>query len=184
VQISDMSAMATIGSLASVTITGFLVIVLVRGAWHKAASFLETVGFADGYELVPEWWTATIVRGLIAIEVTVVLALVIPALHVCGALMAAGLFAGYGMLMAIALLRGKREIDCGCGGPPQLISTFTLCRNAVLTGLALAAAVLPVTSVSLGETAFAIAAALVLTGDYVLIERLASHLPNIRQGNA
>ena len=174
--------MVTLASLASVTITSFLAIILARAAWHKADSFLETVGFAQGYGLVPDGWAGPIVRTLTAIEALTVLALLLPWFRSLGALSAATLFASYGGLMAMALWQGRRQIDCGCGGAPQIVSAFTLSRNAVLTMLALTVAVLPADRVSPGGAAVAIAAALVLSAIYATIEKLASHLPHIRQG--
>lgn len=174
--------MTTLASLASVTITGLLAIILARAAWHKVDRFLETVGFAQGYGLVSDDRAAPVVRALTAIEALTVAALLLPGLRLAGALSAATLFAGYGLLMALALRQGRRQIDCGCGGAPQIVSAFTLARNATLTGLALVLAGLPADRVSPAEAATAIAAALVLSAIYATIERLASHLPHIRQG--
>ena len=56
--------MASLAPLLSVTITSFLVIVLARAVWHKVDRFLETVGFAQGYGLVPDAWAVLIVRAL------------------------------------------------------------------------------------------------------------------------
>lgn len=175
--------MAGLASLISVTITAFLVIVLARTIWHKIDGFLETVGFAQGYGLVPEAWAAPIVRALTLAEIVTVLALLAPGLHQIGGFLAAGLFAGYAVLMGLALMQGRSRIDCGCGGAPQIVSAFTLCRNGVLAALALTTAVLPAHPVRPAEAAAAIAAALVLAAIYAIIEKLASHLPHIRQGN-
>lgn len=175
--------MAEPDTLASVTITAFLVIVLMRACWHKLDHFLETVGFAQGYGLVPDRWTAPIIRGLTLAEALAVLALIIPAMRPLGGFAAAALFAGYGLLMMAALMQGRRHIDCGCGGPPQIVSTLTLGRNAMLTALALAVAALPVTSVKPVEAAVAITAALILSAIYAVAEKLASHLPYIRNGD-
>ncbi len=175
--------MAPLAAFASVTITSFLVIVLARAVWHKLERFLETVGFAQGYGLVPDAWAAPIVRALTLAEAVAILMLLIPAWRLIGAGLAAGLFAGYGAIMAAALVQGRDRIDCGCGGLPQIVSGFTLGRNAVLTALALAVAVLPAAALPRPEAAFAIAGALVLVAIYAIAERLASHLPYIRQGD-
>ena len=54
--------------------------------------------------------------------------------------------------------------------------------GAVLAGLALAVAALPTVALSRAEVAVAIAGALVLAAIFAIVERLASHLPHIRQG--
>ena len=174
--------MIELASLASVTITSFLVILLARAVWHKAERFLETVGFAQGYGLVPDALAAPIVRALMLAEVVAILALMVPAWRAAGGVLAAGLFVGYGAIMAAALAQGRERIDCGCGGLPQIVSGFTLGRNAVLAGLALAVAALPTVALSRAEVAVAIAGALVLAAIFAIVERLASHLPHIRQG--
>lgn len=170
------------GTLASVTITALLVILLARAAWHKLDRFLETVGFAQGYGLVPDAWAAPAVRALTVAEGATILALLVPATRPLGGLLAAGLFAGYGLLMAAALLRGRTRIECGCGGAPQVVSGLTLVRNAVLAGLGGAVAVLPVATVPPLGAGIAIAAALVLAAQYGVAEKLGSHLPHIREG--
>jgi hypothetical protein len=170
------------GSLASVTLTAFLVIVLARACWHKLDRFLETVGFAQGYGLVPESWAAAIVRALALAEAATILLLLVPASRPLGGLAAGGLFAGYGVVMAAAFLQGRRRIECGCGGPPQIVSAFTLARNAGLAALGLAVAALPVTTVPPMGAVIALAAALVLAAQYGLVEKLASHLAYIRAG--
>ena len=175
--------MAGPDALASVTLTTFLVIVLTRACWHKLERFLETVGFAQGYGLVPDAWAAPIVRALTLAEALAVLALALPASRPLGGLAAAALFALYGGLMATALRGGRRRIECGCGGAPQMVSAHTLLRNAVLTALALAVALLPVVPLRPAEAAVAIATALLLAAIHAVIEKLASHLPHIRQGS-
>ena len=169
------------GSLASVTITAFLAIVLARAAWHKLDRYLETVGFAQGYGLVPDAWAAPLVRALTVAEAAALLALLVPATRPLGGLAAAGLFAGYGLLMAAALLRGRRRIECGCGGPPQLVSGFTLARNAALAGLGLTAAALPVATVPPLGALVAVAAALVLAAQYAVLGKLAAHPTHVRE---
>lgn len=170
------------GSLASVTITALLVILLARAAWHKLDRFLETVGFAQGYGLVPDAWAAPIVGALTAAEAAAILALLWPATRPLGGLLAAGLFAGYGLLMAAALRKGRTRIECGCGGAPQIVSGLTLGRNAVLAALGLTIAMLPVTTVPPAGALIAIAAALVLAAQYGVAEKLGAHLPHIREG--
>ncbi|TPE53269.1 MauE/DoxX family redox-associated membrane protein [Amaricoccus solimangrovi] len=174
--------MADTATLASVTITAFLVIVLARAAWHKLDHFPETIGFAQGYGLVPEAAAAPIVRGLTVAEIATVGALLVPATRPLGGLAAALLFAGYGGLMALALANGRGRIECGCGGAPQIVSALTLTRNAVLAGLGLAVALLPATTVPPLGAAIAIVAALVLAAQYGVAEKLGSHLPHIREG--
>lgn len=172
--------MADLAQLASATLTSFLVLILARAAWHKGQSYLQTVGFAQGYGLVPASWTPAIVRGLMIAEALVVLALVLPVTRSFGGLAAAGLFLGYGVLMVLALGRGQTEIDCGCGGAPQIVSAITVGRNLLLTALALAVALVPPASIGPAGAALAVTAGVTFFAIYGVAEKLASHLPHIR----
>ena len=129
--------------LISGMLTVFLAVLLLRAAWHKAQSFLETTGFVADYGLVPPGREALVTRALIGLEALAVALLVLPATRVAGTLLAAALLAGYGAAMALALRAGKTRIDCGCGGTPQFVSGLTIGRNAVLAALALWLAALP-----------------------------------------
>ncbi len=53
---------------------------------------------------------------------------------------AAALLGLYGVAMAVNLARGRRLIDCGCGGQPQRLSGWLVLRNALLGAVALLAA--------------------------------------------
>lgn len=130
-------------TLAGQAATAFVVLILFRAFWHKITAYLEVVGFAQDYELVPERWTYGLVRALTVLEGIAILALAFPATRLAGAVLAAGLFAGYGVIMALALKQGKTQIECGCGGTPQVVSPVTLARNAVLVVLALGAGLAP-----------------------------------------
>ena len=88
--------------LISGMLTVFLAVLLLRAAWHKAQSFLETTGFVADYGLVPPGREALVTRALIGLEAVAVALLVLPATRVAGALLAAALLAGYGAAMALA----------------------------------------------------------------------------------
>lgn len=173
--------MADLGSYTSAAAVCFLTAVLVRAALHKWQNYPETVGFAQGYGLVPDTITPAIVRFLAVIEPLIVVGLLLPLTREGAALAAAGLFAGYGVLMTLALRAGRDRIDCGCGGAPQIVSGLTLGRNAVLVLIALSVALLPSGTVGPAGAAVAIATGLTFFAIYSVVEKLASHLPNIRQ---
>lgn len=168
--------------LISLSETTFLVALLARAAWHKAQAFPETTGFAMGYDLVPPRLVPPILRALIVAEALAALFLILPATRLAGATLAAGLFLGYGVLMALALGHGRRQIDCGCGGPPQMVSAWTVARNGMLATLAAIVAVLPAVAVGAMGAALAITAGLTAWAIYTVSERLASHVPYIVNG--
>ena len=175
--------MTQLAPITAVACSTFVALILIRSVWHKSHAFLETVGFAQGYGLVPDAWTPAIIRALTVVEAATVLGLLMPGIHAWAGWAAAGIFAGYGLLMALALARGQTRIDCGCGGAPQRISGLTLGRNAGFTALGLGIALLP--SGGLGPLAVLTGIAMGLTFAALqgVAERLAAHLPNIRRAS-
>ena len=84
---------------------------------------------------MPDAWAAPVVRALTVAEGATILALLVPATRPLGGLLAAGLFAGYGLLMAAALApRAARGSSAAAAARPQLVSACTLGRNAVPHG--------------------------------------------------
>lgn len=100
--------------------------------------------FAE-YELVPERLTGLIAALVVAIELAIVMgALYVPSAAI--AMMAAAtLLLVYAAAIEINLLRGRRDIDCGCTGPArrQLISGWLVLRNCVLAAVALLGSAAP-----------------------------------------
>ncbi len=162
------------------TLTAFLAMLLLRAAWHKAQALPETTGLIASYGLVPEGREALAARLVIALEVLLLLALVLPPGRSLGAAGTAALLLGYAAAMAVALRRGQRRIDCGCGGPPQVVSALTIGRNAVLALMALAVAALPAGATGVGGAALSVAGGLTLWCLYAIVEGFISNAGHIR----
>lgn len=114
---------------------------------------------------VPEALQPALVWALPLAEGAAALGLVTPWRPVA-ALGGAALLMVYGAAMAWHLARG-RVLDCGCGGAPLPLSWALVVRNAVLAGIA-AAAALPSTGRAVGAADFAVAAAALLLGALLL----------------
>jgi hypothetical protein len=120
-----------------------LAALLATAAVHKLrdrAAFRTVV--AD-YALAPAALSGVLAAAVAASEVaTVVLLLAAPA---AGGVAAAVLFGVYAAAIGANLARGRRAIDCGCGGPAhrQTLSGWLVARNAGLVAAALLVA-LPV----------------------------------------
>ena len=105
-------------------------------------------GFAAavaGYRLLPAALAPGAAAGFVAAEVALAAGLWLPPVREAAALGAAALVTLYGVAIAVNLARGRRDIDCGCGGPlgRQTLSEALVLRNLLLAGAALACA-LPV----------------------------------------
>jgi hypothetical protein len=117
--------------------------VFVAAALHKLRAPAGFAAVLAAYGLLPAPAVPVIARAIPAVELGIALLLVIPAWSKAGAPAAALLLAVYTSAIGINLLRGRRTIDCGCGGQRQPLSEWLLIRNLVLIGLALAVMIEP-----------------------------------------
>ena len=116
------------------------------------------------YRVLPESVTGVAAASIIALELLAILGLV--AGRAQGTALAAGLLVAYSFAIGANLIRGRRDIDCGCSGPAmrQTLSGWLLVRNLGLIAFALLM-LLPAGTRSLtGLDWFTTAAALVVFG--------------------
>ncbi|QYY28826.1 hypothetical protein K2O51_00935 [Cupriavidus pinatubonensis] len=100
-------------------------------------------GAVDAYRLVPTAWSRVVAIGFIGAEALAVLLLALMPLQAASALAAMGVTGLATGAVAINLIRGRRDIRCGCGGADDSmpLSAGLLGRNAVLLAvLSIAAA--------------------------------------------
>jgi len=76
--------------------------------------------------------------GIGIFEVILALALVIPSTRAVAAMLAIVVLMSYGLLMALQIIQGKKNLDCGCMGPAGQIniSGSLLLRNGTFALLA------------------------------------------------
>jgi len=157
-----------------------LALLLLWAAAHKVrdvAAFREAL---ENYRLLPASLIPPAALLVIAAEVVLGGALLLPSAAAAAALGAAALLGVYGAAVTVNLLRGRRDIDCGCSGAAarQTLHGALVVRNAVLVAAALAAA-LPATSRPLtwidGLTIAGAVAALALL--YGAVDGLLAHAP-------
>lgn len=111
----------------------------LSAALHKLRDFPSfRVTLAD-YRLVPWWASGAVASGVAAAETATGAALLSPLARPWGFAAAAGLLALYAAAIAVNLLRGRRDIDCGCLGPAHRtpLGWGLVARNAAFAGLAL-----------------------------------------------
>jgi len=149
--------MTAIDPLIHVVAAGFIVVVLARAVADKLHAYAIYSAILADYRLLPAAVVPVAAAALLAAEAVAIVLLLVPATSAFGALLAVGLFCLYGLAMTLALLGGRTEIECGCGGEGQLVSWGLVARNGVLAALA-AGLVLPTTARSLGFFDFLVAA--------------------------
>jgi len=123
-------------TLLSATAAAFTALLFAHAAWRKASEFEIFQGFVQDYRVLPQN-LVTIVSGvLIAAELAVPVALLLPRQGRYGAILAIVLLTVYALAMSINLLRGRHHIRCGCGGAPQPLTSSLVARNALLAAVA------------------------------------------------
>ena len=121
-----------------------LALLFAGAAWHKLRDWQGFRAALDGYALLPGRAVVPVARALPALEVAAALSLAWPIASV-GAALGGGLLLLYSFAVGVNLLRGRRAIDCGCGGPAaeRGLGTDLLVRNAVLLAAVCVSALAP-----------------------------------------
>ncbi len=114
-------------------------------AWHKLRAPEAFRAALAGYDLLPERALYATARVLPALELTAAAFFLLPGGARGAALLAAGLLLLYTSAVAVSLLRGRRDIDCGCSGPAaaRAIGSDLVLRNVALLAAAIACGYAP-----------------------------------------
>jgi len=113
-----------------------LALLFAGAAWHKRAAGARFAAQMGAYGLVPAAVLRPVASTLPWIELATAVALVVPATRPAAAVGVLLLLVAYASAMLVNLLRGRRDIDCGCGGPAQPLSYGLVLRNLILAGAA------------------------------------------------
>jgi hypothetical protein len=153
-----------------------LAVLLLGAAAHKLRDFAAfRVALLD-YGLVPVWLSGAAARLAIAAELAVGACLLSPWARPSGLAAAAGLLALYTLAIAVNLVRGRRDLDCGCFGPGLRVGIGLplVARNGLWIAIALAGLILPPGARALGALdALGVAGAL---ASLALLHQAAGHL--------
>lgn len=162
-----------IDPLLPLVISTSLALLFFMAARHKLSDSRRFEAQLAAYQLVPESLLRISAKMLPWIEMSLVFMLLIPFTRVFAASIAATLLVVYALAMAVNLMRGRSEIDCGCGDTPQPLSVMLLVRNAVLTAGALLL-VVPVIerSITTFDLVFIALFTAVLAMAYLMVEML------------
>ncbi len=118
----------------SLTALLLLSFVFVIAGLHKREDRVFFEATLSGYEIVPPRLTAPLSRIIPWLEIGGGIALLVPPLRAVALAIVGGLLLVYSAGIAVNLLRGRNDIDCGCAGPgmQQNLSGFLLARNGLL----------------------------------------------------
>jgi hypothetical protein len=129
-------AASEVAALLACMGAGVLALVFARSAAHKVAEFSFFSATLGDYRLLPALFVSPVAMTLAIAEVAAIGLLLFPDTRTTGASVAMSLLSLYAMAMAVNLHRGRYRIDCGCGGPGQMISWALVVRNLTLAGVA------------------------------------------------
>ena len=118
---------------------------LASAAVHKIRDFDRFSAVFAAYRIAPAGALRALAPLVPAAELSLALALPWPPTHRFAGLAAAALIGLYAAAIALNLARGRRDLDCGCGGPRDRrhIAAWMVWRNALIAALLIAAAMLP-----------------------------------------
>jgi hypothetical protein len=137
---------------------------------RESAVFIATL---EDYRLVPRKMSGLVGVLIISLECAVAAGLLWPATRATSGLIGAGLMLIYGSAIAVHLIRGRREIDCGCSLQRRPIARWMVVRNlifaAMLSALTLGIAERPL---GIGDAATITAGVFVLALLYVSFDLL------------
>jgi len=127
-----------------------LVVVFLAASVNKLRSLEIFEGVVYNFRLLPETLVKPTAYSLPFVEMAVAAALIVPATRSYSSWTAVILLGVFTLAVAINLLRGRREIDCGCFSSghkssdlKQTLSWWLVLRNIVLAALALWVAAVP-----------------------------------------
>jgi hypothetical protein len=94
-----------------------LALVFALAVWHKLRDLGAFAASVAAYELLPAQLAPLAATQLAVAELLLVGTLVLPPARTGAALAALGLLALYSAAIGVNLVRGRRDLDCGCTGP-------------------------------------------------------------------
>ena len=167
----------------AVVLRGALALLFVVAALHKLRDRDAFRATLDAYALLPSALTAPLARAVPLVELVAALLLVAPRAAAVGASIAVLLLSVYALAMGVNLLRGRRDLDCGCMGPGahSPIGPELLVRNLFLIVAALVAGFAPIHARALVWVDFVTVplAVAVLAALYAAVERVLALAPTV-----
>ena len=118
---------------------GALALVMFAAAWHKFSEPDSFAGALAGYQILPHWAVTPVARVLPVVEAVLGVGILVPITRPFALPVLAVLVVVYALAIAVNLARGRRNIDCGCGGATHPVSWGLVVRNLVLAAAALVA---------------------------------------------
>lgn len=173
-----------IDPVIDIAVRGALALLFAAAAWHKLSDPVRFEATLRNYRALPTWAAWPAARLMPIIEAFIAAGLLFSETRTAAALAAACLLVAYSAAIGVNVLRGRRDIDCGCFASSARIplSPMLLVRNALLVGAAGIAAFPASPRALTGLDSFTITAALLgLSLLWTATQRLAQTGPALRR---
>lgn len=127
-----------IDPVIDIAVRGALALLFAAAAWHKLSDPVRFEATLRGYRALPTWAAWPTARLIPIIEAFIAAGLLFSETRTAAALAAACLLGAYSAAIGVNILRGRRDIDCGCFASSARVplSPILLVRNALLIGAA------------------------------------------------
>ncbi len=127
-----------IDPVIAITCSLILSYVFVVASFHKFQNISEFKQTLSDYQVIPDSLLSFFIYSIPTLEMLTGITLLIPISSGLAAISASFLLLVYMVAIGINLIKGRRSIDCGCGGTEQKqnISEWLLLRNGLLIFLA------------------------------------------------
>jgi uncharacterized membrane protein len=121
-------------------VRSFMALVFLVACAHKLHAPRQFLEVVRNYALFPRSFAALVAVPLVAAEFAIGVALLLPQTQRTAMLCGVAMFVLYGAAMSINLLRGRRDMDCGCSGVARdsSLSGWMVLRNALLAAAGVA----------------------------------------------
>jgi len=159
-------------NLWNISTSTFLVLLITRALFHKAADIVRFTGFLSSYRVMPQASLKAFTYGLIFVEALTVVMILVSHFTQIGAAFAIGILLTYAAAIALNVYRGNFEIECGCGGPAMYLSYGLVWRNIAIATMALPLLLIARQPIAFTDTAVAVVSGAVLYLLYVAVEQL------------
>lgn len=158
-------------------------LILMIGAIDKLRDRELFEAIVENYRVLPPGPASRWFAALLPVaEIATAGMLLWPSMRGTGALAAVALLSMFSLAIALSLLRGRRDVDCGCGGASgrQTLAWWLIVRNAALALLALiGAGDGAVRDLAWLDAFTAVAGTLALLALYVFFNQLGANAPRL-----
>jgi Methylamine utilisation protein MauE len=116
-----------------------LAVLWASAAWHKLHDRAGFRASLDAYGLLPRSYTPVVATLLPIVEGALAVGLWLPVTKAAAVVGSTTVLGVYALAMAQNLRRGRRDLDCGCGGTSRPVSWWLVARNLATGAAGLAA---------------------------------------------